>query len=35
MVKIFERVFPSVFIFLLSKTSVNPKGLQGITDYLD
>jgi hypothetical protein len=35
MVKIFERVFPPVFIFLLSKTSVNPKGLQGITDYSD
>jgi hypothetical protein len=35
MVKIFERVFPPVFIFLLSKTGVNPKGLQGLTDYSD
>ena len=35
MVKIFERVFPPVFIFLLSKTDVNPKGLQGLTDYSD
>jgi len=35
MVKIFERVFPPVFIFLLSRTGVHPKGLQGLTDYSD